>query len=285
MKKNGMKKIKSLLNSKVFNRIIIIICTLTLVYSLFNIGITLYYSIRNKSIMDNIQAIFNNEQYERKSFHDPSFEALLNRIVLDENQDGHDDDSLGNREILDKYRDLLLINEDIIGWITVSGTDIDYPIVKGQDNDHYLNTTHSGETNRHGAIFMDYRNSKYFDDMNTIIYGHHMRLSPTMFKPLVKFAQDEDFFNENRIMQIDSIYGEQKWEIFSAYVTEINFNYTKRRFESPEEFRTFIESIQERSTFTTDTVVTEDDNIVTLSTCTYEYTNARFVVHAKKITE
>lgn len=285
-RRDKMKKIdfKKILNSKAFNRIVIVICVVTLVYSLYNIGITIYHSVRNKSMIDDIHAILNNDQYEGKSFHDPSFNTLLSKIVLNESPD-NDEGQDEKREVLEKYKGLLMINEDIIGWIKVPGTDIDYPIVQGKDNDYYLNTTHTGEKNRHGAIFMDYRNSKYFDDMNTVIYGHNMRLAPNMFRPLTKFAQDQEFFNKNRIIQIDSIYGEQKWEIFSVYVTEINFNYIKRSFASPEEFKTFIAAIRERSAFPTDTIVTEHDNIVTLSTCTYEYKDARFVVHAKKIKE
>ncbi|HOB20241.1 MAG TPA: class B sortase [Candidatus Atribacteria bacterium] len=280
----GRFSIRKILDNKIVNNAIIIVCTVTLIYSLFMIGSTFFYSLRGNEIMDDLQKIMNNKQYVRKSFHEVSFDSILSTITLNlDPENGGNDPEERSLEVLDKYKDLVLINEDIIGWIKVPGTDIDYPIVQGRDNSQYLNMTHTGESNRHGAIFMDYRNSKYFDDMNTVIYGHNMRLKPHMFRPLPQNYQNEDFFYNNRVIQVDSIYEEQKWEIFSVYVTEVTFNYTKTRFNTPEEFTTFIQEIKKKSLFPTDTEVTEDDCILTLSTCTYEFSNARFVVHAKKI--
>ncbi len=280
----GRFSIKKILDNKIFNNAIIIVCTITLIYSLFKIGSTFFYSLRGNEIMDDLHKIMNNNQYVRRSFHQVSFDSMLNTITLNlDPENGGNSPDERNLEVLDKYKDLVLINEDIIGWIKVPGTDIDYPIVQGRDNSQYLNMTYTGEINRHGSIFMDYRNSKYFDDRNTVIYGHNMHLKPHMFRPLAKSYQDKDFFYNNRIIQVDSIYEEQKWEVFSAYITEITFDYTKTRFNTPEEFTAFIQTIKEKSKFPTDTEVTEDDCILTLSTCTYEFKNARFVVHAKKI--
>jgi sortase B len=91
------------------------------------------------------------------------------------------------------------INRDYIGWITVGGTPIDYPLVRGADNEHYVNTTFSGRANPSGAIFSDYRNATGFSDPITVLYGHNMK-NGTMFAPLMNFLQDEFLAANNGII-------------------------------------------------------------------------------------
>lgn len=277
----GRFNIKKLLDNRIARTALIIICSVTLIYSLFRIGSDLFYSWRSSEILENLQ----NKQYVRKSFHDASFDSLLRSItpVSGSPENGISHPYMLDPEVLDKYLDLLLINEDIVGWIKVPGTDIDYPIVQGRDNEQYMTMTYTGENNRHGAIFMDYRNNRHFSDKNTVIYGHNMKLPPYMFRPLELKYRDEEFFYGNRIIQVDSIYEEQKWEVFSAYVSEATFGCNRVRFGTPEEFSAFVQTIKEKSLFPTDTEISEDDCILTLSTCSYDFDDARFVVHAKRI--
>ena len=86
------------------------------------------------------------------------------------------------------------INPDFVGWIHVNGTAVDYPIVRGADNERYLHTTFSGTHNASGAIFMDYRCTNGFDAPATILYGHNMR-DGSMFAPLHQFL-DPEFINQ-----------------------------------------------------------------------------------------
>jgi sortase B len=71
------------------------------------------------------------------------------------------------------FTSLERINPDVVGWLAVEGTEIDYPVVQGKDNDFYLRHLFTGERNKLGSIFMNYRNHSNFSDKNTIIYGHH----------------------------------------------------------------------------------------------------------------
>ena len=110
------------------------------------------------------------------------------------------------------------INPDFIGWISIENV-IDYPIVRGRDNDRYINTTFSGERNRAGAIFMDYRNRNGFDDHVTILFGHRMR-DGTMFSALLNY-QNRSFMQKNPIITITTRAGEELiYRIFSTRQTD-----------------------------------------------------------------
>src|SRR5699024_4709303 len=93
------------------------------------------------------------------------------------------------------FEGLLAQNEDVVGWITIDDTKIDYPIVQAGDNLTYLNRNFYGEETRAGSIFMDYRNNLAHDNKNIIVYGHRMR-DGTMFQQLTKFLE-ADFVEKN----------------------------------------------------------------------------------------
>ena len=271
------------INKNFVNKAIIVICVITLIYSLSNIGIIYYDSYRNKNLITDIQGMFYNEQqFKDKTFQNTSFDEVLRSIVLNESDIPNNEiDNVINKDSLSKYEQLLEINKDVVGWINVPNTKIDYPIMQSYDNLYYLDKTINLEKNRAGSIFMDFRNSGDGQDKHTIIYGHHMR-DGTMFKGLIKY-ENEDFFNNQNIIQVDTLFEEQKWEVFCAYVTGIDFDYLRTHFNTPDEYTTFLTMIQEKSLFPSDVVLTENDQILTLSTCTYDYNEARLVVHAKKI--
>lgn len=93
------------------------------------------------------------------------------------------------------YNKLRDMNPDVIGWIDVYGTKIDYPILQNKDNDYYLDRTVKGDYSTAGSIFLDYRNKKDFSDFNSIIYGHHMD-ERKMFGDIDKFLE-KDFFEKH----------------------------------------------------------------------------------------
>jgi len=270
------------ININILNKVIIVICTITLLYSLTNIGMIYYDHIRNKMLITDIQKLFYNEQqFNQKTFQEKSFDELIRSITLKESDDTSTIDPITPQIPLEKYNSLLEINEDVVGWINIPSTKIDYPILQSTDNLYYLDKTINLEKNAAGSIFMDYRNTGDAQDKHTILYGHHMR-DGTMFKGLTKYV-NEDFFSNQSIIQFDTLYEEQRWEIFSVYVTGVDFDYLKTSFNTPDEYTTFLTTIQEKSLFSSNVVLTERDQLLTLSTCTYDYDNARLVVHAKKV--
>lgn len=182
---------------------------------------------------------------------------------------------------LEEVLDLSYLNEDYRGWITIENTNIDYPIIQGEDNEYYLHKDINKEYLEAGSIILDYRNNK-FNDKNTIIYGHSMK-NNTMFGQL-KYFKNSDFFYDNKYISIISTEGETlRYEIFSVYTTDINDNYIVTSFNSTEEYRNFLDEICSKSLFEVNIDISTDDRIITLSTCSYEYENARTVIHGKLI--
>lgn len=170
------------------------------------------------------------------------------------------------------------INEDIVGWIYFENININYPIVKGEDNSYYLEHTFKNNNNSSGSIFMDYRNDYEFNDPNTIIYGHNMR-NGSMFGSLMKIM-NEDTYRENTKFWILTNNNKYKCEIFSAYIDESTSESYKLGFENKEEYNEYLNSIVEKSLYITGINPTQDDSVITLSTCATAEGSSRFIVHA-----
>ncbi|WP_454094598.1 class B sortase [Faecalimicrobium sp. JNUCC 81] len=178
--------------------------------------------------------------------------------------------------------DLYSINSDYMGWINIDNTPIDYPIMKRNDNEFYLNRGFDRQYLISGSIFMDYRN-KGFQDKNVIIYGHHMK-DQSMFGALKKF-KDLNYLEKNKYIHITTKENENlMYEVFGVYVTDANDTETiSNQFNTEEEFNSYIEMILSKSIYNLNINIKDTDRILTLSTCSYEFSDARLVVHAKLI--
>ncbi len=178
--------------------------------------------------------------------------------------------------------DLQKINSDYMGWISIKNTPIDYPVVRGNDNKFYLTRDFNKKYLALGSIFMDYRN-KGFEDKNVVIYGHHMR-DQSMFGALKKFKNLE-FLKNNKYINITTNNNKKLiYEIFGLYVTGAEDNECiSTNFDNDEEFNSYIERVLSRSIYDANINIKNTDKLLTLSTCSYEFDNARLLVHAKLI--
>ncbi|MGL4849438.1 MAG: class B sortase [Clostridium sp.] len=172
-----------------------------------------------------------------------------------------------------KYSEMKKINEDYVFWLNVKGTNINYPVAKSKDNYEYLHMNFDKNKNSSGTIFMDFSNR--MDDFNTIIHGHNMK-NGTMFNNLVKF-KNEDFYKENKEITIYRENEKEVYEIFSVYVVEAEEDFLRRGYS-----KEYIDYINKKSIYKEKREINEKDKIITLSTCSYEFENARTVVHAVK---
>lgn len=182
-----------------------------------------------------------------------------------------------------QFRALLDVNPDVVGWLRIGNTAIDYSVVQGEDNAYYLNRNYKGEEASAGSIFLDFRNDIGKAQPNTVIYGHRMK-DGSMFGDLKKFLK-EDFFRDTLTFQYDTLYHSYRAEIFSVYPATADLNYIQTGFGNEQEYAAFLQSLQERSLYKTDTVLGVEDRILTLSTCDYTLDPAkgRLVLHAKLI--
>lgn len=184
-----------------------------------------------------------------------------------------------NKKYSKMFSELKQINNETVGWLTIKNTNIDYPIVKHKDNDYYLNKDFENNTNRYGWLFMDYRNSAPNLSQNTIIYGHDS--GGVMFGNLYKVLYKKWYTNKNnQIITFNTENESSSWQIFSIYKIDTTSDYLQTTFQN-DEFSNFINMITKRSIYNFNIKVSNNDKILTLSTCHGD--NQRLVVHAKKL--
>lgn len=182
-----------------------------------------------------------------------------------------------------KFEELQAVNPDVYAWITVPGTDIDYPILQhASDNSYYLMHNIDGSYGYPGCIYTENMNSKDFTDNNTVIYGHNMK-NGSMFAQLHKF-EDPDFFNENREVLIYLPDEVLHYTIFAAHIYDDRHLLYSFDFTDPEVYQKYLDSIfstrDMSANIDKDITVTTDDQIITLVTCIGSQPNNRLLVQA-----
>lgn len=166
-------------------------------------------------------------------------------------------------------------NPDIVAWIYCADTPINYPVVQGEDNQYYLRRLSDGSYNASGSIFMDFRNAADLSDLNSLIYGHNMT-NDTMFGSLVEY-KDQDYYDEHPELWILTKECAYRIDAIAGVVTRSDSD-IYRIFETPEELNEHLQSVVKNSTFVSNYDLESVERIVTLSTCSYEYNTARYVV-------
>lgn len=210
---------------------------------------------------------------------DDEYKEIRNLAITVEKKDD------GEEKFIVDFDKLREINPDVVAWIRFEEPSvINYPVVHSKDNKEYLTKLFGEGKNTYGTLFVDKNNDGNFLDKNTFIYGHRMK-SGSMFGKLEKYA-DESFYKEHPYFYIYTRDGKEcKYQIFSAaVVTDTSPSYQKF-YASDEEYQKYIDHIRSVSNYQTDAVVTTDSQIVSLSTCTVESNENRFLVHAVKISE
>lgn len=196
-----------------------------------------------------------------------------------------------NKTILKKYAKLYELNNNMIGWIRISGTVINYPVlwVEG-DNDYYLKHDFYGEKSKYGQIILDYRCDFETPSTNLIFHGHHMA-DGMMFGSLRRY-QSEAYYNKHKYIQFDTIYEEGTYEIFAVFLSKI-YNMDDRVFkyynfidaDTEEEFDSYVASVKTLSLYDTGITPMYGDELIALSTCEYSQDNGRLVVVARRLSD
>lgn len=172
-------------------------------------------------------------------------------------------------------------NKDTVGWITVKGTDANYPFVQSKDNAYYLNKSFDKTYSDAGWIFLDYRNDINNLGKNTIIYGHN-RFDYSMFGSL-KLTLNDDWFHtpSNHIIEMNTEKYDSFWQIFSVYTIKTEDYYITTDFKDNNEYSKFINTLVKRSVHKFNLTPSIEDKILTLSTC--HGSSKKMVIHAKLI--
>ena len=165
-----------------------------------------------------------------------------------------------------------------VGWLSVEGTTLDYPVMYAQDNDAYLNHAADGSENPAGAIFLDCRNDADFSNENSVIFGHNLR-NGAMFGLLPKY-EDAAYAGAHPAIVLTDGRGETEYAVFSVHVTTAGSASYTRSFPDREEYRRFLTEMKELSLYDTGVPVDGCGRMLTLSTCTNGAQEERLVVQA-----
>jgi len=173
-------------------------------------------------------------------------------------------------------------NNDIVGHLWIEGTAINYLVLQSTDNEFYLYHDIHKNPSSAGWIFLDYYVNLSYPNQNTVIYGHNMR-SGIMFHNIRYFA-NYYFLRNHSIINLNTVYGSTKWQVFAFYTAHISFPYTHINFENEAQWAFMLERFIEASIHDTGITPASDDRILTLSTCVSNGDrDMRYVLQAKLI--
>lgn len=192
-------------------------------------------------------------------------------------------------EVLDEYKNLVIKNKKLIGWLKIDDTNIDYPVMQTNNNEYYLDHNLNQEYDKNGSIFMDKDCDVLKPSTNFILYGHHMK-SGQMFGKLDLYSSEE-YYKKHKYIQFDTLYEKGTYEVMYVFRSqiyseeEIVFKYYQFIDAlSAQEFDSYMQEMAAMSFYDTGVTAQYGDQLLTLSTCDYYVNDGRFVVVAKKIT-
>ncbi len=193
---------------------------------------------------------------------------------------------------LAKFSELKRQNNDLIGWISIEGTEVDNPVYQ-RDNEFYLNHDMNGNINSYGSLFLDERCDIYPSrrTQNQIIYGHNMRYG-AMFGTLDEY-RDIEYYKQHPTITFDSLWEHNEYKIFAIMITNdttddtfgYNFSPYRNNFVNQEDFLLWTEYCKQRSLYDIDVDIKPDDEVITLSTCCYDFDEARFIIVGRLLRE
>lgn len=189
--------------------------------------------------------------------------------------------------MLPDFVDLYQMNNDIVGWISIPGTLINYPVMQTPDStDYYLYRNFSKEYSKHGCIYVREACNVFAPSDNITIYGHRMG-DGTMFNALHSYA-DKEFYEEHSQIQFNTLTENHTYEILSIFriSSSVNSDFPYHLyvdFSDEEQFNAFVENCYDRALYDTGVTASYGDKLITLSTCEYTQVNGRLVVVAKQI--
>lgn len=270
-----MKKIEVLLIS---------ILSIILVGCLFYIGNYKYNLYREDKNLKEVQKLLNPESNIAKEIA----ERQQENVQSIETEDSEVTDT--KKEILSKYKSAYEENNDLVGWIKIDDTKVDYPVMQTSEDqpEFYIHKDWNKADSVKGLPFVDYLCD--IDSSNLIIYAHHMK-DGSMFGSL-KYYQDESYFKKHKFIKFDTLYEEGQYEIIAVCLTKVYYeNPPKGEFQyyyysdisSEKKFEEYVSKVKSLSLYDTGKTATYGDKLITLCTCMYHTENGRMIVVAKKI--
>ena len=211
---------------------------------------------------------------------------ILNTIEIDETQITPE-----KTERMLQVEELSKENSDIVGWIEIEGTNINYPVLQGEDNNFYMNRNFQKEESVYGSLFLDADFDWNNPSSNLLIYGHNIQ-DGSMFHNLLNYA-DEEYYKKHPNIRFTTAEEDATYEIIAAFRSRVYYKSEQDVFryyyfvnpESKEEYDEFVENAKEASLYDTGKTAEYGDQLITLSTCSYHTEDGRFAVVGRKVEE
>lgn len=218
-------------------------------------------------------------------------EMIVQSSETEDNDNGPVLVEVNGRMVQKKFAELYAANPDFIGWITIPGTQIDYPVMQSmEDNEYYINRNFEKVWDSSGLPFMDNRCS-YTDPVtdNLLIYGHNMKAG-TMFAGITKYGK-QDYYEEHSTLIFSTLESDDVYEVIAAFPSQVfpeedttSFRYyTFFDADSEEEFDAYVSQVKALTPYSIEATATYGDTLITLSTCAYHTEDGRFALVARKI--
>lgn len=229
---------------------------------------------------------------------------LLDEIEIDENQveetnkiteeieettqENIQETNNQNSERILKVQKLQEENSDIVGWLEIEGTSINYPVLQGTDNEYYMTHNYKKQKSKNGSIFLTKDYDWSIPSSNLLMYGHNLN-NGTMFQELLKYAKEE-FYKEHPIIRFTTNKEDAEYEIISVFKSRVYYKTEKNVFRyyffvnanSEAEYNEFVQNAKKESLYDIDKTAKFGDQLITLSTCSYHVEDGRFAVVGRK---
>ena len=226
-------------------------------------------------------------------FKDNKKEILTNYNQLKENIEEIAKQDISNGEQrMNKLKELQNENPDVMAWIEIENTNINYPVVQTRNNDYYMNHNYKREKSKDGSLFIDKDYDWKLPSTNILIYGHNNRGSTEMFASLMNY-KDEQFYKEHNKIRFTTVEEDTEYEIIAVFLSRVYYKSEKDVFryyyfinaENEEEFNEYVNESKKASLYNIDATAEYGDQLLTLSTCSYHTEDGRLAVVARKIVE
>lgn len=180
-------------------------------------------------------------------------------------------------------------NSDIIGWIKLKGTNIDYPVLQSKDNSFYMTHNYKKEYAKNGSIFLDKDYDWTLPSTNLLLYGHNNQ-DGTMFQDLIKY-KEESFYKDHPTINFTTTAEDAEYQIIAVFLSRVYYKSEMNVFryyyfikaENEEDFNSYIQNSKEASLYETGNTAVYGEQLLTLSTCSYHTEDGRLAIVAKKI--
>lgn len=268
---------------KKFRNMLLLPLYLTLALVLADIGTIAYKEYRSRKQIEKLQSSVH------AAAEQTSILSSEKQKAVTKNTDDVYTEQEPAKEVLPQFEKFLERNADFIGWLTIPGTEIDYPVMyRKNDNDFYLAHNFDGEDDKNGLLVLDKRCNPDGDGINNLIHGHNMK-SGAMFGTLTNYL-DYEYYREHPTIFFSTLYEEAIYEIFAVFRSSVydenttDFQYYNYiQISNEEQFNSYAENVKKHSIYNTGIDVAYGDNLITLSTCEYSKQNGRLVIVGRKI--